>query len=47
MFITENYTSKFTIMSLWAPAPISPAENGITKKSLDTSFGRSIAQQKN
>ena len=35
--ITENYSSKFTIMSFWAPAPKCPAENGIPKKSLDTS----------
>ena len=35
MFITENYSSKFTIMSFWAPALKSPAENGIPKKSWD------------
>ena len=38
MFITENYSSKFTIMSFWAPALKSLAENGIPKKSLDTSL---------
>ena len=38
MFITENCCSKFTIMSFWAPALNSPAENGIPKKSLDTSL---------
>ena len=32
MFITENYSSKFTIMSFWTSAPKSPAENGISKK---------------
>ena len=37
MFVTENYSSNFTIMSFWAPAPKSPAENGIPKKTLDTS----------
>ena len=26
MFITENYSSKLTIMSFWATAPRSPAE---------------------
>ena len=38
MFITENYSSKFTIMSFWDPALKSPANNGIPKKSLDTSL---------
>ena len=38
MFITENCCSKFTIMSVWAPALNSPAENGILKKPLDTSL---------
>ena len=41
MFITENY-SKFTIISVWDPAPNSPAENGIPKKSLDTSLDCSM-----
>ena len=36
MFITENYSSKFTIMSFWAPARESLAEIDIPKKSLDT-----------
>ena len=36
MFTTENYSSKFTIMSFWAPAQKSPAEEGIPKKSLYT-----------
>ena len=31
MFITGNYSSKFTIMSFCAPALKSPAENGIPK----------------
>ena len=38
MFVTKNYYSKFTIMSFWAPALKSIAENGIPKKSLDTSL---------
>ena len=38
VFITENYSSKFTIMSFWTPAPKSPAENCIPKKSLDKSL---------
>ena len=38
MFITENYSSKITITSSLAPAPKSPAENGVPKKSLDTSL---------
>ena len=37
MFVTENYSSKILIMSLWAPEPESPAENDILKKFLDTS----------
>ena len=37
-FITENYSSKITIMLFGAPAPKSPAENGIPKKVLDTSL---------
>ena len=32
MFITENYSSDLTIVSFWAPALKSPAENGIPKK---------------
>ena len=36
IFITENYSLKFTIMSFWAPATKSPAENGIPKEYLDT-----------
>ena len=38
MFITENYSSKFTIMFFWAPALKSSAENGIPKKSVNTSL---------
>ena len=38
MFITENYSSKFTIMFFWAPALISPAKNNIPKTSLYTSL---------
>ena len=38
MFTTENSSSKFMILSIWAPAPKSPAENGIAKKPLDTSL---------
>ena len=37
MFITENYSSKFLIMSFWAPVLKSPAENDIPKKCLNTS----------
>ena len=37
LFITENYSSRITIMSFWALALKSPAENHIPKKSLDTS----------
>ena len=37
MFITENYSSKFTIMYFGAPAPKSPAGKGIPAKSLVTS----------
>ena len=37
MFITENYSSKLTIMSFWAPATKSPAEKGIPAKSPGTS----------
>ena len=33
MFITENYSSKLTIMCFWAPATKSPAEKGIPAKS--------------
>ena len=38
MFITENYSSKFTITSFWVPALKSFAENGILKKFLDMSL---------
>ena len=38
MFVTEKYSSKFTITSFWAPALKSPAENGIPRKSLETSL---------
>ena len=38
MFRTEYYSSNFMIMSFWAPALKSPAENGIPKKSLDMSL---------
>ena len=38
IFIIENYSSKFTIMSFWEPAPKSPAENGISQKSLNMSL---------
>ena len=41
-FRTENYSSKIMIMSFWAPAPKSPAENGIPKKILDTSLWQEI-----
>ena len=37
MFITENYSSKITIMSFWASALKSPAEKGIPAKFLGTS----------
>ena len=39
MFITENYSSKFTVMFFWGSVLKSPAENGIPK-SLDTSLTR-------
>ena len=42
MFITENCSSKFTIMFFWDPAPKSPAEDGISQKSLDTSLDYSM-----
>ena len=35
MFVTENFSSKFTIISFRAPALKSPAENDIPKKFLD------------
>ena len=31
MFLTDNYSSKFTIMSFWAPSQKSLVENGIPK----------------
>ena len=34
MFVTENYSSKFTIMFFWVPALKCPARNSIPKKSL-------------
>ena len=37
-FITKNYSSKFAIMSFWAPVLKSFTENGIPKNSLDTSL---------
>ena len=46
MFIIENYPSEFTVMSFWAPAPNSPAENGILTKSLDTSLQKYVNQHK-
>ena len=44
MFITENYSSKLTIMSLWAPTPKSSAESSIPKKSVDTSLIRYVLE---
>ena len=41
MFITENYSLKVMIMCFWDPASKSPAENGISQKSLDTSLDSS------
>ena len=38
MFITENYSSKFMIMSFWDPGPKFPAKNGILKNSLYVSL---------
>ena len=38
IFITDNYSSKFAILFLCAPAPKSPTENDIPQKSLDTSL---------
>ena len=37
-FMTKKYSSKFPIMSFWAPAPKPHTENSIPKKSLDTSL---------
>ena len=37
-FITENCSSKITIMSSWAPARKSSPESSILKKSMDTSL---------
>ena len=42
MFITESYSSKFTIMSLWDLAQKSPGENGISEKSVDASLDCSM-----
>ena len=36
MFITENYSSKFTIMYVWALVPKFLTENEFPKRSLDT-----------
>ena len=47
MFITENYSSKLTITSFWAPALKSSAENGIPKNSLDTSLLMMSEKMKN
>ena len=44
MFIIENYPSKIMIMSFWAPAPKSPAENGIPTKALGTSLQKYMNQ---
>ena len=41
MFITENYSAEFTIMSFWAPVLKPPAVNGIPKKSLNASLSLS------
>ena len=38
MFVTEIYSSKFTVMSFWVPALQTPAKNGIPKKCLDMSL---------
>ena len=38
MFIAGIYSSEFTIVSFWAPALKSLAQNGIPKKSLDMSL---------
>ena len=35
-FITENYSSMFMIMHVWAPTMKSPAKNSIPRKSLTT-----------
>ena len=43
MFISENYSSEFTIMSYWALlCPKIPAEKAIPKKSLDRSQALSV-----
>ena len=42
MFITETYSSKLTIMYFWAPTPKTPAKNGSSKKSLETSLKLSM-----
>ena len=41
VFITENYSSKFTIMSFWTLSPKSPAESGIPK-TVDMSLSRNL-----
>ena len=46
MFIIENYPSKITIISFWAPAPKSPAENSIPTKALGTSLQKYVNQHK-
>ena len=45
MFIIENYPSKIMIMSFWAPAPKSPAENGIPTKALGTSMQKYVSDK--
>ena len=43
MFLTDNYSWKFTIMSFWAPSPKSIAENGIPKNHLIRSLLSAIS----
>lgn len=38
IFVTGNYSLKFTILFFWIPTSKSPAENGILKKPLETSW---------
>ena len=42
MLITKNYSSKFTTTSFWVPSLNSLTENGIPKKSLDTSLNSDL-----
>ena len=47
MFITGNCSSKFKIIPIWAPAPNSLAENGISKKNQDMSLLLALSEKWN